>query len=557
MATAKNVLFIMLDQLRWDYLSCYGHPHLKTPHIDRMAEQGVRFNRAYIQAPICGASRMSVLTGRYINSIGASWNKVPLPVGQPTMGDHLRKAGMSCWLVGKTHMEPDVEGMERLGLKRGTVIGDRVAEAGFDVFERDDGLRPEGPDGLYDEGGAKAYNEYLRSRGYDGDNPWHDYANSAIDADGNVLSGWFLENSNKPANIAEEDSETPYMTRRGIDFMQQARDPWCMHLSLIKPHWPYLAPEPYASMYGPQDFLPVVRSQEEFDTAHPVLKALMTGPVGKTFSRDEARSAVMQGYMGLIKQIDDQMGVLFKWMEDTDRMKDTLIVLTSDHGDFLGDHWLGEKQFFYDSSVRVPLIVYDPSPEADGTRGTTSDALVELIDLAPTFLDVAGGEPVDHVLEGHSLLPILHGTATEQPRDVVICEYDFAGTPIRAKLGVDVKDARAFMAANTQWKLIHFEGGFRPMLFDLVNDPNELSDLGESPAHEAALTEMYGYLHAWFRRCHQRITHSREDLEAMGRGTRKGVTLGVYAEAEANQDLVTKYVGRTAKPWQDIVSPAS
>ena len=557
MATAKNVLFIMLDQLRWDYLSCYGHPHLKTPNIDRLAEQGVRFNRAYVQAPICGASRMSVLTGRYVNSNGATWNKVPLPVGQPTMGDHLRKAGMSCWLVGKTHMEADVEGMERLGLKRGTVIGDRVAECGFDVFERDDGLRPEGPDGLYDEGGAKAYNDYLRSKGYDGDNPWHDYANSAIDAQGNVLSGWFLENSNKPANIAEPDSETPYMTRRGMDFMAQAQDPWCLHLSLIKPHWPYLAPEPYASMYGPQDFLPVVRTQEEYDTAHPVLKTLMTAPVGKAFSRDEARAAVLPGYMGLIKQIDDQMGVLFKWMEDTGRMTDTLIVLTSDHGDFLGDHWLGEKQFFYDSSVRVPLIVYDPSPEADATRGTTSDALVELIDLVPTFVDVAGGEPADHVLEGYSLLPILHGQTTEQPRDVVICEYDFAGTPIRARLGVDVTDARAFMAANKRWKLIHFEGGFRPMLFDLENDPDEMTDLGESPAHEAVIAEMYGHLHVWFRRCHQRITQSRTQLEEMGRGTRKGVTLGVYSEDEANPELVCKYVGRRAKPWQDIVSPAS
>jgi len=557
MTTAKNVLFIMFDQLRWDYLSCYGHPHLKTPNIDRLASMGVRFDRAYIQAPICGASRMATLTGRYVNSHGAGWNNVPLRVGEPTMGDHLRKAGMSCWLVGKTHMAADVEGMQRLGLKRGTVIGDRVAECGFDVFERDDGMRPEGPDGFYDDGGALKYNEYLRAKGYEGDNPWHDYANSAIDENGNVLSGWFLKNNVHAANIREEDSETPYMTRRGIEFMQQAEGtgPWCCHLSLIKPHWPYIVPEPYASMYGPQDFLPVVRTQEEYDNAHPVLRAMMDGPVAKTFSRDDARNAVLPAYMGLIKQIDDQMGVLFDWMERSGRMQDTMIVLTSDHGDFMGDHWLGEKQFFHNTSTRVPLIIYDPSPEADATRGTVSDALVEQIDLVPTFYGVAGGNPgdIDHIVEGHSLLPILHGAATELPRNVAICEYDFSGTPLRAKLGLDVKDARVFMAASKDWKLIHFEGGFRPMLFDLVNDPQELVDLGESPDHAGVLAEMYGHLNAWFRRCDQRITKSRSDLEAMGgKISRRGVTIGVYAEDEANPELIVKYVGRKARPWQDL-----
>jgi arylsulfatase A-like enzyme len=100
MRKAKNILFIMFDQLRWDYLSCYGHPHLHTPHIDRLAAKGVRFDRAYIQSPMCGPSRMSTYTGRYVNSHGATWNHVPLKVGERTMGDFLRDVGMSCWLVG-------------------------------------------------------------------------------------------------------------------------------------------------------------------------------------------------------------------------------------------------------------------------------------------------------------------------------------------------------------------------------------------------------------------------------------------------------------------------
>ena len=115
MRKARNILFIMFDQLRWDYLSCYGHPHLHTPNIDRLAQKGVRFDRAYIQSPLCGPSRMSTYTGRYVHSHGATWNNVPLKVGEMTMGDHLREAGMGCWLVGKTHMQADAEGMAPAG----------------------------------------------------------------------------------------------------------------------------------------------------------------------------------------------------------------------------------------------------------------------------------------------------------------------------------------------------------------------------------------------------------------------------------------------------------
>jgi hypothetical protein len=111
-----NILFIMYDQLRFDYLSCAGHPHLHTPNFDRLAEMGVRFSEAYVQSPICGASRMSFYTGRYASSHGAQWNGFPLRVGEVTLGDHLRKLGMESWLLGKTHMKVDAEGMARLGL---------------------------------------------------------------------------------------------------------------------------------------------------------------------------------------------------------------------------------------------------------------------------------------------------------------------------------------------------------------------------------------------------------------------------------------------------------
>ncbi len=522
--------------------------------MDRLAARGVRFTRAYVQAPVCGASRMSTYTGRYVHSHGAGWNGVPLKVGEQTMGDHLRKAGMDCHLLGKTHMVPDVEGMERLGLSRDTVIGRRVSECGFDVVERDDGVNPEGPAGRYDYSAAQHYNAYLNARGYPGENPWHDHANSAIDGEGNVQSGWFLKNAAHPANIAEEDSETPYLTRRAMDFIAQAQGPWCCHLSFIKPHWPYIAPEPYASMYGPEHVLPPVRSNAEYENANRVLKTMMAGVIGSTFSKPEVRNTVIPTYMGLVKQCDDQLGVLLDWLEATGRMADTLIVLTADHGDFLGDHWLGEKMFFHDVSTRVPLIIVDPSAEADVTRGTVCDALVESIDLAPTFVDVAGGKIASHVLEGHSLLPILRGQATEPHRDFVICEVDFAGAIFSEALGASAHEAIGFMIADKRWKLIHFETGDPPILFDLENDPDELIDLGQSPDHTEIVAAMYAKLFAWARRPSQRTTLSPADFDAMRvklRGV--GVTIGIWDEAVLPPDATIKYRNRKAEPWQRLI----
>jgi arylsulfatase A-like enzyme len=278
----------------------------------------------------------------------------------------------------------------------------------------------------------------------------------------------------------------------------------------------------------------------------------MDNKVGRSFARQKVRDAVIPAYMGLIKQIDDQMGVLFQWLEDTGRMEDTMIVLTSDHGDFLGDHWLGEKTFFHDASTRVPLIIYDPSPEADATRGTVSDALVEAIDLAPTFLDVAGGEPVPHIMEGQSLLPILHGEATETHRDVVICQFDYSHTPLADKLGVSVPEAVMFMVANRKWKLIHCDGGFPPILFDLENDPDELVDLGTSNTHAPVIAEMYEHLAKWGRRQSQRQTQSQQWIfDSRTNRTATGVVLGAWDENDQPLRATEKYRGRKAKPFSD------
>jgi arylsulfatase A-like enzyme len=550
----KNILFIMFDQLRFDYLSCAGHPHLHTPHMDAIAEKGVRFSRCYVQSPICGSSRMSFYTGRYASSHGAQWNGFPLKVGEHTIGDHLRKLGMNSYLVGKTHMKIDEEGMERLGLDRETIIGARVSECGFDAFVRDDGLWAEGPDGLYDQK-RSPYNEYLKSKGYEGENPWHDYANSGVDDKGDLASGWFLQNAKEPANIDEKDSETPWLTREVIRFIESQDEdkPWLCHASYIKPHWPFIVPKPYHHMYGGNHVPAANRHPMERENPHPVLEQFMNNAVGQAFQRDEVRETVIPTYMGLIKQCDDQMGVLFDYLEKSGRMDDTMIVLTSDHGDYLGDHWLGEKSLFHEESAKVPMIVYDPSPEADGGRGTVCDELVEAIDLAATFVEFAGGEVPDHIIEGRSLMPFLKGEEPDTWREYAISEFDYSATPMRANLGIAPKDARLFMVADKRWKFMHAEGEgkdgpFPPMLFDLENDPNEFEDLGRSADHQDIIAMMYERLGQWGIRMSQRTTKSEQDILNMtGKSVRKGIVLGGFTADEKDPELTAKFRGKAPK----------
>jgi len=289
--------------------------------------------------------------------------------------------------------------------------------------------------------------------------------------------------------------------------------------------------------------LPVVRSDAERIDAHPVFDGMMNNQIGKAFSRDKVRQKVIPAYMGLIKQADDQMGRLFAYLEQSGRMRDTMIVVTSDHGDYLGDHWLGEKNLFHEPSIKVPLIIYDPRAQADASRGQTCDALVEAIDLAPTFLEVAGGDPVPHILEGRSLIPWLNG---EEPdwRDYAVAEFDYSTMPLSEKLRIEPKDARLFMVTDQRWKLMHAEGGLRPMLFDLDADPDELVDLGESEAHGEVIEMMYARLHQWALRMSQRITLSDDQIKSgRGKSGRKGILLGVYEPAEVEPGLTLKYRG--------------
>ncbi len=530
MSGKRNVLWIMADQLRFDYLSCAGHPTLDTPHLDALAARGVRFDRAYVQSPFCGPSRASYYTGRYCRSHGATWNGFPVRVGELSLGDHLRDLDVRCALVGKTHMIPDREGMARFGIDPESPAGRSIAECGFEPFERDDGLHP-----FASMDKAPDYNKYLRRHGFEADNPWEEWANSGAGPDGDILSGWLLKNSGLPARVPAEHSETAYMTNRAMEFMAEAEAreperPWLLHLSFIKPHWPYIAPAPYHDMYSADDVPPAVRSNAERQTGHPLYRAYQDSRICRTMARDDVRRTVIPVYMGLVKQIDDELGRLFAWMEEMGLMENTMIVFCSDHGDYLGDHWMGEKDLFHEPSIRTPLLVYDPRPEADPARGSASDALVEGIDLVPTFLEYFGGPDLPHLLEGRSLSPLLRGSAA-QWRQYAFAEYDYATRPARLALGEHANDSRLVMVCDARWKFVWCKQ-HRPILFDLENDPKELIDLGDDPDFSDVRARMTEAILEWATRFHTRTTKTHAEIDRMAGGEPRNILIGIWDEAE-------------------------
>ena len=221
MAAVRNLLFVMCDQLRRDHLSCYGG-RIPTPNIDALAARGVRFDHAYVQSGVCGPSRMSYYTGRYVSSHGATWNRVPLSLAQPNLGDYLAPAGRSIALAGKSHAMRDEAGIARFGIDEATPHGRRLVADGFVEVDRYDGHMPPGPE--------SGYADFLRARGYASDDPWTDFAIAAQAGD-RVVSGWHMRHVHLPSRVDAEHSETAYMTGVALDWIRaQGETPWALHL---------------------------------------------------------------------------------------------------------------------------------------------------------------------------------------------------------------------------------------------------------------------------------------------------------------------------------------
>ena len=522
MRSIRNVLFIMCDQLRRDALSCYDG-RADTPNLDALAADGVRFDDAHVQSGVCGPSRMSYYTGRYVASHGATWNNVPLSVAEHTLGDYLRAGGREATLAGKTHVLPDAAGLARLGVDAESERGALLRQGGFASIERYDGHLP--PDA------GSGYADFLRAHGYAGADPWSDYVIAADDG-GRIVSGWNLRHAHLPSRVQEAHSETAYLTDRALDWIgAQGETPWVLHLSYVKPHWPYLAPAPYHALYRDRDCGAIRRGpQDGTADEHPVVRAYRGHDESLAFGREDVARHVRPTYLGLVAQVDHHLGRVFAALKASGRWDDTLIVFTSDHGEFLGDRGLGEKELFYDEILRVPLLVRDPDPRADATRGSADPRLVEAIDVLPTILGALGLPAAPHRIEGRSLLPLLRGEAGAGAgvRDAVFAELDYAFRRARLALGRGPGECGAMMVRTRDWKYVHWQG-FRPQLFDLSADPGELFDLGADPRLDAARAKLRERLFDWLSTRRRRTTVSDEFvLGCTDTHRSRGVHIGIW-----------------------------
>jgi arylsulfatase A-like enzyme len=202
-----------------------------------------------------------------------------------------------------------------------------------------------------------------------------------------------------------------------------------------------------------------------------------------------------------------------------------MIVFTSDHGEFLGDRRLGEKELFYDEVERVPLIVVDPDARANATRGTVEQRFVEAIDLVPTFVEEIA--PLPTSCDGRSLLPLLRGE-TVAWRDDVLCELDYGFRRARLALGRAPSQCRGSMLRTKEWKYVHWEG-FRPQLFDMALDPMELTDLGDDPAYDAVRRSCASRLLDKLATLRHRITVDDAEIAARTDTHRaRGIHIGIY-----------------------------
>jgi len=520
MSAVRNVLFIMCDQMRRDFLSCYGGA-VATPNLDALARRGVVFDNAFVQSGVCGPSRMSFYTGRYVSSHGATWNNVPLSAAEYTLGDYLHAAGRRATLAGKSHVLPDTEALARFGIEIESERGALLREGGFVAIERHDGhSRP---------GRESGYADFLRAHGYAGDDPWSDHAIAAHDR-GRVVSGWHMRHAHLPARVAEAHSETAYLTDRALEWIAGEREaPWVLHLSYVKPHWPYLAPAPYHALYRGRDATPLKRGPQDGTAAeHPVVAAYRRHDESLAFGEEAIARHVRPAYMGLIAQIDAHLGRMLAALEAAGRIDDTLILFTSDHGEFTGDRGLGEKELFYDEIVRVPFIVCDPDPRAQTTRGTRESRFVEAVDVVPTILDALKLDGAAHRVEGRSLLPLTRNEPVAGWRDAVVSELDYAFRRARLVLRREHDACRAFMIRTAEHKYVHWEG-MRPQFFDLAADPDEFVDRGADPRIAAECARLRERLFDWLATRKRRTTVRASDVDAHTDTHRRyGIHIGLW-----------------------------
>jgi len=436
-----NILWFCTDQQRGDTIHCLGNPHIRTPHIDALAAQGVAFTHAYCQSPVCTPSRASFLTGRYPRTTRCRQNGARLPADEVLVTRIFAEHGFDCGLIGKLHLSPCHKRVEQRG------------NDGYRLF-----LWSHHPMPDWEE---NAYIHWLRERGYE----WEDLYHRPPEA-----FAW--------AGVPADLHQTTWCVEKAIEFITQERDgPWLLSINTFDPHHPFDPPKEYLDRYDP-DSLPDPLFQEGELEGKPRFQRIDHqggyGGTGLSFARatPRQRREVVAAYYAMIELIDDQLGRLLRALDESGQRNNTIVLFMSDHGEMLGDHGLFWKgPFFYEGMVRVPLIISCPGKFAQGLR---REELVELVDLAPTLLE-AVGLPVPGRMQGRSLLPLLMGQSEVADwRNSVYCEY-YNAMPWHDR------QAFATMYFDGRFKLNVYHGEPIGEMYDLATDPHEFDNLWDRP----------------------------------------------------------------------------
>jgi arylsulfatase A-like enzyme len=478
MRRPKNILFILADQWRGDSLSAVGHPVVQTPTLDSLAEDGVLFRQHYAQASPCGPSRASILTGMYLQNHRSTRNGTPLDARFTNLARELRKAGYDPGLIGYTDTSADPRGRDPEDPALRTYEG--VMQGFTPVL-----LLPEDP---------IAWLAYLRRLGYNVPARGRAGASQPV---ANCPDAEARGPTYAPALYKAEHSDTAFATDAALDYIAAHKDePWCLHLVYLRPHPPFIAPEPYNRLYHPDSVPPFRRaaSVEAEAAQHPYLEWHLSRE-RKAATMPEAHLRQLRAtYYGLIREVDDQIARVIAYLKETDQYDDTLIVFSCDHAEMLGDHWYLGKDGYFDQAYHIPLIIRAPG----GMKGRVVEAFTEGIDLMPTILDLAG-RAIPVQCDGASLALWLRGETPQHWRTEVHWEFDFrdvvGGAPEQA-LGIRLDECCLNVIRDRQYKYVHF-AALPPLLFDIANDPDERHNLAEDPRHAATMLRYAQKMLSW------------------------------------------------------------
>jgi arylsulfatase A-like enzyme len=510
MQDRPNILLIITDQHRADHLGCYGNKIVQTPNIDNLSAQGIQFNKFYVSCPICMPNRATLMTGRMPSLHGVRQNGQPLSMQNTTFTELLAASGYRTALAGKSHLQNISARPLEMGLR----------ELSPDKFHAPEWLS-EARKNLWVDGD---YNQELPKTWEDESFnlclPFYGFEDVSLvihhgDTAGGDYLRWFKERHPNPGSlrgrenaldpkidvwapqawrtaVPEELYTTSYVGEKTIDYLEEfakSQVPFFLQMSFPDPHHPFTAPGKYWDMYD-QNSIPAPTAFHHPQNMLPPHVAFLHGrrDAGKAFkdgvmsfacSEKEARGAIAHNY-GAITMIDDAIGKALKRLDELGLKENTIIIFTSDHGDYMGDHQLLLKgAIHYQGLVRIPFIWADP--RAGQRRGFQTDALSGTLDIATTILDAAGIEPF-WGMQGKSLINLANGH--DRYKSILIEEDQ------RRSLMGFPPHYRVRSLLTDRYRLSLYSGVEWGELYDLENDPNEFENLWNDIKYAEIKTEL-------------------------------------------------------------------